>query len=157
MKNLISWVLLLGLVTLSGLLGACSLNLPQSSASKVSHEVLSEENSSAESQTVVETEPPAGLIEDLKTILATELGIADSEVLVRETEAVEWSDACLGAAKADEVCAQVVTPGYRIVLATLTEEFEFHTDRTGRNFRRVEPQQSESSSREAEVEEPTEE
>lgn len=51
-------------------------------------------------------------------------------------EAVDWPDACLGAARADEMCAEVITPGYRIVLEQAGETREYRASRAGQ-FRRV--------------------
>lgn len=82
--------------------------------------------------------PPAKLVEDLKSILSTKTGVPSYDILFISAEAVEWSDACLGATKPEEICAQVITPGYRIILSTLTEEYEFHTDRTGQELRLAE-------------------
>jgi hypothetical protein len=46
-------------------------------------------------------------------------------------EAVDWPDACLGAARDDEVCAQVITPGYRIIVEQGGETSEYHASRAG--------------------------
>jgi hypothetical protein len=54
-------------------------------------------------------------------------------------EQVEWSDACLGLAQADELCAQVITPGWLIVLAAEGERFEVHSDQSGEILRWREP------------------
>jgi hypothetical protein len=51
-------------------------------------------------------------------------------------EAVEWPDACLSAAREDEVCAEVVTPGYRIIVEQGGETIEYHAARAGA-FRRA--------------------
>lgn len=151
MKNWVSRVL--SLAVLLELLTACNFGpLDEAytplAAPKVSSETALEiaeaESHQAEGEPTKSTasiaeakSPPASLIEDLKTILATELGIASTEVLVQEATAVEWSDSCLDIPHADEFCAQVITPGYRIILSTLSETFEFHTDRSGRNIRRI--------------------
>lgn len=82
-----------------------------------------------------EDSPPADLIEDLKSVVSSKTGIPSYEVLFVSSEAVEWSDACLGVPSSEEFCAQMITPGYRITLTTLTEEYVFHTDRAGREFR----------------------
>lgn len=144
---MIDRILLLGMVVLLGWLVACTSAPPDgagvSSGSKdslvaesPSPDIPAESADHADHE--ADSEPSASLIEDLKTLLATERGIPSSELFVKQTAAVEWSDSCLGAARADEICAQVITPGYRIVLGTLTEQFEFHTDRAGRNVRQVE-------------------
>jgi hypothetical protein len=81
--------------------------------------------------------PSADRVENLKTVLAAEVGAPATEILVEEITPTEWNDACLGLPQPGEICAQVITPGYRIVLSHLTETYEFHTDQTGRNIRRV--------------------
>lgn len=80
-------------------------------------------------------DPPAQLVEDLKSVVSTRTGIPSYEIMFVSAEAVEWSDACLGIPNPDEFCAQVITPGYRITLRTMTEEYVFHTDRTGDSIR----------------------
>lgn len=92
---------------------------------------------STEQTTETESEPSAQLVENLKSILFAETGVASDEVLSVSSEAVDWPDACLGIANTDELCAQVVTPGYRVVLHTLDRHYEFHTDRSGKNIKMV--------------------
>ncbi|MBE9182714.1 hypothetical protein IQ268_29695 [Oculatella sp. LEGE 06141] len=79
--------------------------------------------------------PPAVLVENLKSVLLADYGIAPDEAIVQQTEEVQWADACLGVANPDEFCAQVVTPGYRIEFATPEGTYEFHTDESGQTFR----------------------
>jgi hypothetical protein len=43
-----------------------------------------------------------------------------------------WNDSCLGCPQTGENCAQVVTPGYRIVLRVSDATYEYHTDLGGR-------------------------
>lgn len=54
-------------------------------------------------------------------------------------EAVDWPDACLGAARPDEACAQVITPGYRIVIDEGGAMIEYHAARATGALRRVTP------------------
>lgn len=55
---------------------------------------------------------------------------ADAEnIQVVEFEAVEWSDASLGCPQPGQMYAQVVTPGYRVVLEADGQTYEYHTDR----------------------------
>jgi hypothetical protein len=42
-----------------------------------------------------------------------------------------WKDSCLGCAKTGEMCAQVLTPGYRVVLRVSDATYEYHTDLGG--------------------------
>lgn len=81
--------------------------------------------------------PSPELIAAVKARVSQEFGVAESQLQVQESQAVDWSDSCLGAAEAGELCAQMITPGYRIVLSSGTQQFEVHTDRTGRSIRLV--------------------
>lgn len=85
-----------------------------------------------------ESGPSAQLIEDLKSILAAQTGIPSYAIMFVSAEAVEWPNSCLGAAKPGEMCAQVITPGYRVVLSTLDKQYELRTDRSGRTVKRKE-------------------
>ncbi len=52
---------------------------------------------------------------------------------------VDWPDSCLGVSTAGKACAQVVTPGYKIVLGGGTRQYEYHTDETGSHLILVNP------------------
>lgn len=63
--------------------------------------------------------------------LAEARGLAAAEITVISAEAVEWPNACLGAAEPDQACAEVLTPGYRVLLQVGDEQVTFHTDELG--------------------------
>lgn len=65
--------------------------------------------------------------------LAERLGVAAAELVLVSSDEMEWPDACLGSAAADEMCAQVVTPGWLVVLRAPGAEllYEVRTDETG--------------------------
>ena len=63
--------------------------------------------------------------------LAGQLGIAAEAITVRSVEAVEWSDASLGCPEPGMMYAQVITPGYRIVLEANGQSYEYHAGRKG--------------------------
>jgi hypothetical protein len=73
----------------------------------------------------------------MATLLARQLGIARSEVTVVSSDAVEWPDACLGVTLEGEMCAQVITPGYKIVLAAGGADYTYHTDQGASWYRLV--------------------
>jgi hypothetical protein len=81
----------------------------------------------------VETPIPAAAA--AQVALATELGVPVSQITIVSVERVEWPDACLGAATEGEMCAQVITPGYRIVLEANGKQYEVHTDASGQTVR----------------------
>jgi len=66
--------------------------------------------------------------EVVRDLLARRLGVSLSEVEVVSAEAVEFSDACLGYGSPVELCAAVVTPGYRVIVEQGGAQYEFHTD-----------------------------
>lgn len=61
----------------------------------------------------------------------------DGAVLL-EAQREEWPDACLGAPAQGEVCAQVVTPGYRVFVEADGQRIEYRTALDSA-FRRVTP------------------
>jgi hypothetical protein len=75
---------------------------------------------------------------NVRQVLAQQLGIDPTEISVLEAEEVEWGDACLGAGSPEQMCAAVITPGYRIVLEANGEQYVYHTDATGDQFVLVE-------------------
>lgn len=57
------------------------------------------------------------------------------EIVVRSVEAVDWPGAGLGCPEPDVVYAQVVTPGFRVVLEAKGETYEYHSDQGERVIR----------------------
>lgn len=85
---------------------------------------------------------PAGagqVVEVARVILAGQLGLADAaQVQVVDALAVAWPNACLGVANPSGACAEVITPGYRILLAALGGLYEFHSNLDGTQMIQVE-------------------
>lgn len=61
--------------------------------------------------------------------LAGRLDIAPDAITVREMVAVEWPDASLGCPQPGMMYAQVITPGYRIVLEAQGQAYQYHASR----------------------------
>lgn len=59
---------------------------------------------------------------------AKDANVAPDQVLVRVIERVEWNDASLGCPKPGRMYAQVITPGYRIVVEAGDQVIEYHTN-----------------------------
>jgi uncharacterized protein YggE len=60
--------------------------------------------------------------------LATRLGTGVEEVEILSYEQVEWPNTCLGLLRPGEACAEVLTPGWRIILEAEGRQYEAHTD-----------------------------
>lgn len=71
----------------------------------------------------------------VRDAFAASMGKAVDAVAILSVEEVEWPDSCLGAAAADEMCAAVITPGYRIVVENEGEQYTLHTDAEGNAWR----------------------
>lgn len=63
--------------------------------------------------------------------LARTASVPESEITVVSESEATWPDACLGCAAQGEMCAQVVTPGSRVVLLARGVTYEYHTGRAG--------------------------
>lgn len=59
------------------------------------------------------------------------LGLDASQIKIVSAEPVEWPDACLGITQEGISCAQVVTPGYKIILDANGKQVEYRTDEAG--------------------------
>jgi len=70
--------------------------------------------------------------------LSESLGVPKDEIDLVSYEQEDWPDACLGLGGEDEMCAQVITPGWRIVLRADEREYVFRTDQSGDVVRREE-------------------
>jgi hypothetical protein len=75
------------------------------------------------------------VLEPAQAGLARQLGAPLEQIVFTSYEAIQWPDACLGAPGPDELCAQVITPGYRGLFKTPAGVVEVHTDETGQDFR----------------------
>jgi len=68
--------------------------------------------------------------------LAESLGEDPGKLVVLDYAPADWPDACLGLAGPDELCAQVITPGWRIVLQAGDAEVVLRGDELGTVIRR---------------------
>ncbi len=67
--------------------------------------------------------------------LAADLKVDLAAVTLTSTEMVAWPDSCLGLGAANESCAAVETPGFRVLLAVGDQHYTFHTDYSASSIR----------------------
>jgi hypothetical protein len=67
----------------------------------------------------------------LTAAIAGDLGISPDTVQVVSIEPRNWPDASLGCPQPDMLYAQVVTPGYLVLVDVSGERIEYHTDERG--------------------------
>lgn len=78
--------------------------------------------------------PPAVVL-DAQQWLATELNVAVEELQIVDMSQEQWSDSCLGLGGPSEICAQVITPGWRVIFEAGGIRYEVRTDETGSSIR----------------------
>ena len=74
---------------------------------------------------------PDEMVQRTRVDLAERLEINAGQVEALEVTAVSWPDAALGCPKPGQVYAEVVTPGYRILLEAEGQTYEYRTDEIG--------------------------
>jgi hypothetical protein len=60
--------------------------------------------------------------------LAQRLSVAEEVILIQSIEPVTWPDASLGCPQPGMAYAQVLTPGFRVIVEAGGEVYEAHTD-----------------------------
>lgn len=78
-------------------------------------------------QTTLPPEVKNAVLEDLSR--RTNKTVAALTIL--EAQKQTWSDGCLGLAQPDELCTQVITPGWQVVVSDGQENWTYRTDNTG--------------------------
>lgn len=71
------------------------------------------------------------IVAAVKADLASRLGISQDQISVVSAEAVTWNDTSLGCPEKGKMYAQVLTPGYQIVLLAGGAEYDYHADEYG--------------------------
>jgi hypothetical protein len=61
--------------------------------------------------------------------LSEQTGLPPDQIQLVSMETVEWSDASLGCPQEGYMYAQVITPGFLIILEAQGQQYEYHTDR----------------------------
>ena len=67
--------------------------------------------------------------------LSGNLGLPADKITLFSTEAVDWPDDCLGVVDEGLVCAQVITPGFRVILEANGRQVEYRTNEDGTQLR----------------------
>lgn len=65
------------------------------------------------------------------TALSEKKNFPADEIKVASTEAVTWPDGCLGVVRIGVLCTEAEVPGFKIVLETDGNSYEFHTNEDG--------------------------
>lgn len=77
-----------------------------------------------EAQLTTETEKQ-NLVNQAKDDLAKKTGLAASEIILKDAQSMTWPDTSLGCPKPGFMYAQVLTPGYRILLQAGGKTYDY--------------------------------
>lgn len=134
--------LLAGLVVLSLALAACAQPIPQAGEATDAAQLTPQPQETA-SPLPVEPEGKGEQDQDggqsgfpapvrqARQALATELGLAPSDIKILSADPAEWPDTCLGLPRPEEVCAEMITSGYGGLFQIGDEQWEFRVDSSG--------------------------
>jgi len=75
--------------------------------------------------------PVPEAVKKVKDLVASETGEPIGEVIVMSAYEKEWPNGCLGLEGEDEMCIQVIVPGYVITVQAAGEQTVYRTDSTG--------------------------
>lgn len=72
---------------------------------------------------------------------AAELGVDAAAIQVVSVEEATWRNSCLGVDRLNEMCMDVITPGFRVVLSVDGQEIAVHTNQDASALRLADPAQ----------------
>lgn len=84
---------------------------------------------------------PQSLVNAVRRDVSQRTGVPVGKVRITEVSRATYPNSCLGLPKPDEICAQVIVQGFRIVAfpdisdTVRVRSFIYHSDSTGRNLR----------------------
>ena len=66
--------------------------------------------------------------------LTARLNVKENMIAIESADPIEWSDTSLGCPKPGMVYAQVITPGYKVVLSYQGTEYNYHSGSSAQSF-----------------------
>lgn len=67
---------------------------------------------------------------------AEDNGVQLDRTKIAEIKKADWPDSCLGLSSANELCAQTITPGYKVTVSAGMEKVIYRTNMDGTMIRR---------------------
>lgn len=78
---------------------------------------------------------PAQIATAVRQDLSRQTGIPLGKLKVTSATPEQWPNGCLGLAKPDELCAQLLVEGWRVVVSDGSQTWVYRTDGTGQTLR----------------------
>jgi hypothetical protein len=83
---------------------------------------------------VTKTLPPQ-VDTKVRETVAKETGVIAKDIKIVEARQQNWPDTCLGLATTDEICGQMLVPGWRVLVSDGRQTWVYRTDIQGRMIR----------------------
>lgn len=83
---------------------------------------------------VATSQVDSNLIDAIHDYLKEKHQINSDDFKLKSIENVSWADACLGVSKPGQLCAQVITPGFKVIFENQQRQLIVNTDATGRRI-----------------------
>jgi hypothetical protein len=74
---------------------------------------------------------PPDVALNVQNQISETLGTPAENIQITQVEKKDWPNACLGLPKADEVCAEVITPGWLLTFNINGQVYRYRVDQTG--------------------------
>jgi hypothetical protein len=84
---------------------------------------------------VAQPSPPPALLQATIQDLARRTKISAKQIQVKSATAKTWPNGCLGLARQEEMCTQMLVSGWQIVLGHGQHTWRYRIDQTGKNLR----------------------
>lgn len=78
---------------------------------------------------------PPTVDKKIRETVAQESGVMTKDIKIVEARQQTWPDTCLGLAKTDEICGQMLVQGWRVVVSDGSQTWVYRTDNQGRMIR----------------------
>ena len=70
-------------------------------------------------------------LEAARKRVAGDIGVSVDDVSILSFEFTEWQDSCLGVKLPDEICGEMIVPGYKVKIQANNKTYEAHTNADG--------------------------
>jgi hypothetical protein len=74
---------------------------------------------------------PPDVALNIRNQVSTMLGVPVESIQLESVEQTDWPNGCLGLPEPEEVCTEVITPGWLLVFSAEGQEYRFRVDQTG--------------------------
>jgi len=85
---------------------------------------------------VLEDVLPPDVALNVRNQVSLILGVPVESIQLESIEQTDWLNGCLGLPEPEEVCTEVITPGWLLVFNAGGQEYRFRVDQTGTVIRR---------------------